>query len=429
VSGYRVENGSLVIAPVLLENRPEEQLPRRLRQRLFKPIRCDSPPYGLTLAAALEQYGKLYGQKLVLDRQAFAEAGEADAGEYPLAGRGRALPEAPCLADILDLVCWQVDGINWKSYYQVRDHSIEVTVVAVGSKRADSLKAHQEHLREYRSIWCDRLNRGVPPSRPVWFDKELASEPLEDVVDFVAERYGSLVIVDQRAFKAAGMDNVEKQLIRLAPKKPLPAEGMVRLICEQLHGTEYVGDCVYRRDGYFEIVPQHRRIHARQLLGTKHLDSLWDDLTSQDGACARLAAQTLMQASRQAVPYLRESIKRRIPRPKAAEVKKLVEELESDRFTVRQRATDLLERIGLQALPALHARLAENPPLEARKRIEQLMTRRSFRQPDIEQVRANRCVQVLEGIGTAEAEELLESLVESPLHGAAARLALKRLNP
>ena len=113
VSGYRIEKGTLVFAPLLLENRPTDPypFPRGLPERLLRRVRCEGGPFNISLAEALDRYGKLYGQRLVLDCKAFAEVGEPDAGKYPLAGRDPDWdePREVCIREILNLILWQVD--------------------------------------------------------------------------------------------------------------------------------------------------------------------------------------------------------------------------------------------------------------------------------------------------------------------------------
>jgi RNA polymerase sigma factor (sigma-70 family) len=433
VAGYRLEQGVLVIAPLFLENQPSERFPRGLPERLFKPVRCARLPFDMTLGEAVEFYGKLYGQKIVLDQQAFAAGGEANADQYPLAGRGRELPEAPCLLEILDLILWQTDGANWKSCFHVRDGAIEITAAKRETAQAQQLTAHQDTIREYWELWKSLPGLGGQLGQRVNLDKGIdANTALKDALDFLCDRYDLSLFVDESAFTAVGLTKVVEHPVRLEPVLGVPLETVLRRLLDQVKNDHFTASLV-QREGFLEIVPEYNQLRQKKPLEAQHLDRLWKDLGNPNGGVARLAVRTLAQAPQEALPFLKERIKPPAAKdPKLAErIRLLVADLDSDKFAVRQQATEGLVKLGAAALPALHHRLMGAPSLEVRTRIEQILERLGDF-PKAELVRPLRAVRVLEALGTPTARQLLETLADgdrdAPLTHAA-RAALDRLKP
>jgi RNA polymerase sigma factor (sigma-70 family) len=90
---------------------------------------------------------------------------------------------------------------------------------------------------------------------------------------------------------------------------------------------------------------------------------------------------------------------------------RLLAELDSDNFQVRERATREIEEFGELARPAFERVLSGNPSAEVRSRIAQLAEKCApARSP--ERLRALRAVEVLEQVGTAEARSVLEALAK-----------------
>src|SRR5262249_20164134 len=89
-----------------------------------------------------------------------------------------------------------------------------------------------------------------------------------------------------------------------------------------------------------------------------------------------------------------------------------IAQLDDKVFAVRQKATAELSSHAEQAEPALRRALARLPSLEATRRIERLLAQisRAESQPPADLVRAVRAIEVLERIGTAEAQAILTNL-------------------
>ncbi|MBL8794104.1 MAG: sigma-70 family RNA polymerase sigma factor [Planctomycetia bacterium] len=431
VAGYRLEQGTVVIVPQFLENRASERFPAGLPERLFRPVRSERQPHDLTLGEAVEHFGKLYGQRLVLDRAAFAAVGEADAGLYPLAGRAPDLPAEPCLLEVLDRILWQTSGDRWKSYLRLRGDGIELTAAPHDSAAARQLAAHGAAVREYWEHW-----QGSPPLAERCrqrVDLEKGIDPktaLIDALEFLDDRYRLTIVVDEAAFAAAGFIHVREAPVQLAPQLAVPLDNVLRRVLDQVKHDSFTAVGIYR-DGYLEVVPQLDTLHRQQPLSADQLHRLWVDLGQADGTRARLAIQTLSAAPRESLPFLKQRL--RPPGPQERQlterVCRLIADLDSEKFATRQQASDELVKLGFDALPLLRGRLMDQPSLEVRTRIEQVLERMGGF-PEAELVVPVRAVRVLEAVGTPEARRLLETLAAGP-PGApptlAARAALARL--
>jgi RNA polymerase sigma factor (sigma-70 family) len=146
-------------------------------------------------------------------------------------------------------------------------------------------------------------------------------------------------------------------------------------------------------------------------LAEEELKSHWATLAGADAAACYRAMQALAADPARAVPFLREGL-----RPVAAAdedtLTRLLANLGSAQFDVRERATAELERLGEQALPAVRKALDSQPGPEARRRLEQLLEKqeRARWSPSPDQLRTRRALEVLERAGTPEARRVLETL-------------------
>jgi RNA polymerase sigma factor (sigma-70 family) len=178
----------------------------------------------------------------------------------------------------------------------------------------------------------------------------------------------------------------------------------------------------------WDIAGRLRAAHPRpKHLGPTELDKLWADLAANDGAKVDRAIGMLAASPQQAVPFLQSHL----PRPPAdpRRISRLVADLDSDQFDVREQATRELEKLGPLAEPSLRKALGERPALEARRRMEGLLEKSDpSRSPT--HLRLLRTIEVLEYTGTPEAREMLATLAaQGPERSlsAEARAALKRL--
>jgi WD40 repeat protein len=156
-------------------------------------------------------------------------------------------------------------------------------------------------------------------------------------------------------------------------------------------------------------------------------DKTWAAL-SADAPTAYRAMAGLLRSPDKAVPLLKDRL-----RPAADQsdlVRKRLADQDSPRFAVREAAAKELEKVGAGAVPLLRQALAKKPTAEVRKQIETLLDALEGLSPPAEELRALRAVQVLEGVGTAEARKALQALAEgwpAARQTQEARAALKRL--
>jgi WD40 repeat protein len=147
-------------------------------------------------------------------------------------------------------------------------------------------------------------------------------------------------------------------------------------------------------------------------LSPGELDTLWSDLSSEDAAKAFRAVWALASAPDQAVPLLRERLPRAGPTMSADTVARLLADLDSDEFPVREKATVELEKLGRSVEAAARKAMEKPASLEVRLRLERVLEKihSGVGSPDV--LRASRAMEVLEQAGTPEARKLLETLAQ-----------------
>jgi WD40 repeat protein len=164
-------------------------------------------------------------------------------------------------------------------------------------------------------------------------------------------------------------------------------------------------------------------------LGKAEMEELLKVLSGDDAAAAGQAIWRLAAAGRGTVAFLKQRVQA-LKRVSERGLEKLIADLDDPRFQVRERVTQELDRLDGQSAPALRKALAAGPTLEVRRRIEALLTKQATRLLPREQLPGVRAVEVLEHIGTAEAQELLRSLAAGAPEARmtlAARASLDRL--
>jgi WD40 repeat protein len=147
---------------------------------------------------------------------------------------------------------------------------------------------------------------------------------------------------------------------------------------------------------------------APATLTAKEAESLWQDLASADAGVAYRAIWALASAPERSVALLKD---RAEPTAHVDEkqVEALIKELDSDRFTVRERATKGLEALGEAAESVMQKTLKGNPALEVRRRLENLLEKLPIGPKQLQMLRAT---ETLEQIGSADARRVLEHLAK-----------------
>lgn len=119
----------------------------------------------------------------------------------------------------------------------------------------------------------------------------------------------------------------------------------------------------------------------------------------------------LAQKPKEALALVRLHLKP-VPRADAKIVAQQVRDLGSQNFAIRRRAQAALEQLGDQAAHLLIDALQHSSDLEVKRRLDELLTRLDRPFEDPAQLRAYRCLILLERIGTAESREFLEELAQ-----------------
>lgn len=144
-------------------------------------------------------------------------------------------------------------------------------------------------------------------------------------------------------------------------------------------------------------------------LGTEGMAKAWADLAGNDAARAFRARWALAATPDETMAFFKEHFQAaRSADP--ARLRRLMMDLESEQFAVREKAQAALAELGDRAEPALRQTLAGKPTLEVRRRVQALLDhlRGSVKHPEV--LRSMRAVAVLEDIGTPAARQLLEEL-------------------
>jgi hypothetical protein len=161
----------------------------------------------------------------------------------------------------------------------------------------------------------------------------------------------------------------------------------------------------------------------------ERLATLWDDLAGTDGPKAFQAGWELADSDR-GVSFLGEQLSPAKPKADPEAIAKWIADLESDTFTIREKAARELEKLGFEAEPALKKLLADPPSLNTKRTASRLLEQLKSGEATPEARRMQRAVEALERAATAEARKTLQKLSsglsESTLTREA-RAALSRL--
>jgi hypothetical protein len=141
--------------------------------------------------------------------------------------------------------------------------------------------------------------------------------------------------------------------------------------------------------------------------------ALWEALTSGDSAAAYGAVRTLANQPASAT-LLRERLvevtAKDIFNDDPKRVAKLIGDLDSDEFPVRDRASADLKNLGRLVAPALRKALTPNADPELKRRVQELLDECAKATPTPEVLRIGRALEALELMGGAGAREALVAL-------------------
>jgi hypothetical protein len=170
------------------------------------------------------------------------------------------------------------------------------------------------------------------------------------------------------------------------------------------------------------------RLSVRKLTPPE-TEQAWRDLSDTDATKAHRARWSLIADPARALPLLRERL-RPIPAADSRRLARLVSDLDSNHFSIRETATRELEKLSELARPALWHAIARPVSLEVRRRVQRLLDKLDGADLPAEVLRSIRAVEVLEQIATPQARVLLAELAkgapQAPLTQAA-KASVRRL--
>jgi hypothetical protein len=144
-------------------------------------------------------------------------------------------------------------------------------------------------------------------------------------------------------------------------------------------------------------------------------EALWDALAGEDSAAAYRAIRALAHRPDTAT-LLRDRVKGVVGKdtfnddPKR--VARLIADLDSKAFPVRERATKALLNLGRLIVPTLRKALAAHEGLEIKRRLEKLLEEATKATPSPAILRIGRALEALELMGGPEARQALAALAE-----------------
>jgi hypothetical protein len=148
---------------------------------------------------------------------------------------------------------------------------------------------------------------------------------------------------------------------------------------------------------------------APKALTAEQREALWAKLADEDAVTAALAARELARDGADTVKLIAERV-----RPlDGKQVARWVEELDDEKFAVRDNAFKKLAALGRGVEGALRARMEGKPGLEQMRRIEELLALMK-KAPAAGHLRALRAVELLEQIGGPAAVKALKELAGGP---------------
>lgn len=149
---------------------------------------------------------------------------------------------------------------------------------------------------------------------------------------------------------------------------------------------------------------------AAKKLSPAELASLWSDLAGPTNWRTHRAVWLLAARPEQTMPFLRERVRPALASPAIDPevIARLLSELDSEQFAVREQASRELRKLSKTAEPALRKVLAGKPSVEVRRRVEELLE--ALTQWPPEDLRAVRAMEALEHMASADAEKLLQAL-------------------
>jgi hypothetical protein len=146
-------------------------------------------------------------------------------------------------------------------------------------------------------------------------------------------------------------------------------------------------------------------------LAAADLEARWRHLADRDAGKAYRAVWELTACGEAAVEFLKQHL-RAVPQPEPGRITRLISELASDQFSVRQAAHKALREFDVLAENELRKVVQSNSPLELRRRIEGILKAIHDPIPAVKTLQRLRAIAVLEHVASAQARRLLQTLAQ-----------------
>jgi WD40 repeat protein len=156
-------------------------------------------------------------------------------------------------------------------------------------------------------------------------------------------------------------------------------------------------------------------IEGAPLTAEEKAEAYWKELAGTDARAAARAMVSLEELPEAAAAVLKAQLKP-VEAPPAGRIDRLIADLDSDTFEVRQQAQQELSRLGEQAAPALRKALEGKPSAEVARRVKELLSDLDVAAADPALLQRLRSVEVLERIGSPAARKVLEELAKGAPH-------------
>ncbi len=154
-----------------------------------------------------------------------------------------------------------------------------------------------------------------------------------------------------------------------------------------------------------------RRV-AREL-NLRELEGFWSALGSHDGPTAYRAICAFAGSPERTIGYLGGKLQTAATIDPQA-TRRLLDDLDNNSFTLRQKASTALEQLGILAEPQLRQALARDLSPEARRRVRQLLEKQNVPVTSSVQLQLLRGLQVLEYVDSPTAFAAVKELASGP---------------
>jgi hypothetical protein len=141
-------------------------------------------------------------------------------------------------------------------------------------------------------------------------------------------------------------------------------------------------------------------------------DDCWNDLASSDPKFGYSAVWKLVVAADETIPQISSGLTKGVPPSKL--IAKLIADLDSGRYAVREKAMRELLAAGEKAVGALRDARKGKVSAEQLERIDELLKKLDGPTVPPARLRTSRALAVLELIGSGKAKSVLEELARGP---------------